>query len=150
MALPTFSSARDEILGLFHAKWTADTPAINGSSVISVEWPRVDSKDPPSANEPYARISIRHTGSSHRAFGKVGERKFTRRGLVTVQVFWPISDGGGLSFAENAAIIARDAYEGVGTDSGIWFRNVYIREIGPTKAWYQINVVAEFEYDELI
>lgn len=149
MALPTFDSARDEILGLFNVKWTADTPAINGASVIRVEWQGVDKQNPPPADEPYARIFVRHVNSRQSTFGASGERRFTRFGLVTVQAFAPISNGGGLSFAENAAIIARDAFEGVGTDSGIWFRNARIQEIGLAGPWYQMNTVVEFQYDEL-
>lgn len=149
MALPTFDSSRDEILGLFNAKWESDTPAINGGSAIRVEWQGVDSQSPPAADEAYARIVVRHTNSNQSTFGVSGARRFTRFGLVTVQVFAPISQGGGLTFAENAAIIARDAFEGVGTDSGIWFRNVRIQEIGLSGAWYQMNVVIEFSYDEI-
>lgn len=147
--LPTFDSARDEVLGLFHTKWIADTPAINGGSAIPVHYQGTDEGDPPAANHAYARITIRHTTSRAAAFGQDGIRRHTRPGLVTVQVFSPLIVQAGLSFAENAAIIARDAFEGVGTASGIWFRNARIQEIGPTAAWFQVNVIAEFEYDEV-
>ena len=52
MTLPTFDSARDEILGLFNTKWTTDTPALNGGAPIRVEWPGVDAGDPPPADQP--------------------------------------------------------------------------------------------------
>ena len=73
----------------------------------------------------------------------------TRLGLVSVQSFSPLSEGGGLSLAQKSAIIARDTFEGVGTASGIWFRNVRIQEIGATGTWYQMNIIADFEYDEI-
>ncbi len=147
--LPTFDSARDEIFGLFNVKWNADTPAINGGNPIPIEWQGVDSGAPPPADAAYARIILRYATSSQVTFGKTGERRFLRPGFVTVQVFAPISAGGGLSFAEQAAIIARDAFEGISTDSGIWFRNSRILDVGPDKSWYQMNVVNEFQYDEL-
>lgn len=149
MSLPTFDSARDEILGLFKTQWDAETPAVNGGNVPRVEWPGVDSGSPPPAGAAWARIVVRHATSRQTTFGETGNRRFTRPGLVTVQVFAPTADGIGLSLAEKLAIIARDAFEGRGTASGIWFRNVRITEIGPDGTWYQMNVLAEFQYDEL-
>lgn len=149
MPTPTLDSARDEIFGLFNTKWVADTPAINGGTPILVEWQGVDSGSPPPSDEAYARITLRYATSNQSTFGKTGQRRFVRPGVVTVQVFAPVSAGGGLSFAEQAAIIARDAFEGIGTASGIWFRNSRILDVGPDKSWYQMNVVNEFQYDEL-
>jgi len=144
-----FDAARDEMLALFNVAWLANTPAINGAVAIPVEWQGVYSGAPPAADEAFARVTIRHSEGGQITFGNTSNRRFNRSGLITVQVFAPISSGGGLSFAENAAIIARDAFEGVGTASGIWFRNSRIQEIGPEGAWFQMNVVTEFQYDEV-
>lgn len=149
MSLPTFDSARDEIFGLFRTYWSAQTPALNSGQAIRVEWPGVDSQTPPPADKPWARIIARHVTSRQATFGPSGERRFTRPGLVTVQIFTPVSAGGGLSLAEKCAIIARDAFEGRGTASGIWFRNARIQEGGQDGTWQQMNVTVEFLYDEL-
>lgn len=149
MSLPTFTEARDEILGLLKTAWDAGTPALNSGQVVRMEWPGVVQPTAPPADAPYARPAIRHGRGAQRTLGTVGNRRFTRIGLVTVQVFAPISRGGGLSLAESLGIIARDAFEGVGTASGIWFRNVRIQEIGADDIWQQFNVIAEFEYDEI-
>lgn len=149
MSLPTFDSARDEILGLFHTYWTAQTPALNDSAPVRVEWPGVDSQTPPEASKPWARIVVRHTTSKQATFGTVGHRRFLRPGLVTVQVFTPLTNGGGLLLAEKLGIIARDAFEGRSTDSGIWFRNARLQEVGPDTEWFQMNLVVEFEYEEV-
>lgn len=148
MSLPTFGDARDEILGLFNTAWTSNAGAVNGGDVPPVAWPGVDASahDPESA---HARVFLRHVDSRQASFGQVGQRRFNRKGLLTIQVFTPTARNTGLSLAENLATIARDAYEGIGTASGIWFRNVRIQEVGPDKGLYQMNVVAEFEYDEL-
>lgn len=147
MTLPTYDSARDEILGLFNEYWGAQTPAVNGGQAVDVLWPGVSS-DPPLADKPFARISVQHSTSNQSTFGETGGRRFRRAGLVIVQVFAPISAGGGVALAERLAMIARDTYEGKGTPSGIWFRNAQIREIGATETWLQFNVVVEFIYDE--
>ena len=149
MALPTTPSAKDEIFALFRTKWNADTPALTGAGAIPVEWPGVDSGAPSSPDQPYAAIFMRIINSRQSTFGETGQRRFTRFGLITVQCFAPLSAGNGSTFAENEAIIARDAFEGIGSDSGIWFRNVRTIEIGATKEYYQFNVVAEFQFDEM-
>jgi hypothetical protein len=69
--------------------------------------------------------------------------------MVTVQVFVPNSQHVGLADVEKYATIVRDAFEGKGTPSGIWFRNAAINEIGVDGPWYQMNVVVEFVYDEM-
>lgn len=149
MTLPTFGSARDEILGLFHTYWTAQTPAINDGKPVHVEWPGVDSGSPPPASEAWARIVLRHAASRQLTLAPAGQRRFLRPGLITVQVFTPLSAGNGLSFAEKLGIIARDAFEGRSTDSGIWFRNARLQEVGPDGEWYQMNLTVEFQYDEV-
>ena len=150
MSLPTHTAAVDEILGLFREHWNAETPALNGGDAVRVEWPGVDSGDAPKPTEAYARVRVRHTTSRQATFGPTGGRRFTRPGFVAVQVFAPIAGGAGLTFAESLSIIARNAFEGRGTDSGIWFRRSVIEDIGQTEGtWHQMNVVVEFEYDEM-
>lgn len=149
MSLPDYPTAVDTILGLFKEHWEAETPALNAGSPVRVEWPGVDSGGTPPPDQPYARIRVRHTTSRQVTFGKVGERRFNRPGFVTVQIFAPIVGGSGLTFAENLATIARNAYEGRGTPSGIWFRRSAIQDIGEDGTFHQFNVVVEFEYDEM-
>lgn len=147
MTLPTFVTARNEILDLFKAAWTSLSPAQNGGTVVPVDYGVMPFVPPKTT--PYARVTIKHTDGGQRCFGATGARRFTRYGIVSIQVFTPTSKQTGFSQGENLAIIGRDAFEGIGTASGIWFRNVRIKEIDPAEGWYQQNVIAEFEYDEL-
>lgn len=151
MTLPTFDSARDEILGLFWAAWQANAAALNGGTAPVVRWDGADeNKEYPPADDNWVRVAIRHSASRQAAFGTGGQRRYTREGTVTVQIFTSLSTEQGVGKAEEFAKVARDAYEGSATDSGIWFRRVRSREIGPEPGgWYQINVVADFEYDEV-
>lgn len=149
MTLPTYGSAVDEILGLFKVKWNTDTAALNSGTPYPVEWPEVDQSAFPSVASPFARVRLRHLDAKQVTFGEVGNRRFESMGLVTIQVFVPLSHKLGLSLVQNLAIIARNAYRGVGTASGIWFRNAKIIEVGPDRGWMQRNMVCEFQYDEL-
>ena len=149
MSLPTFGEARDEIQALFKAAWDASAPAANGGVAVRVEWEGVSDGTQRDPAKPFAAIYVKHIPGGQATFGRAGQRRFRRRGLVNVQVYAPLNNRVGLSLAENLAIIARDAYEGVGTSSGIWFRNTYITESGTEKSWYRMDVFSSFEYDEL-
>ena len=149
MSLPSFDSARDEIQALFYAAWTANAPALNGGVAPRVEWQGVDALSPPPADQPFARVYVRHAASRQVTFGPAGQRRFERVGLVTVQTLAPLGNRSGLSLAESLGIIARNAYEGVGTASGIWFRKVTLQEMGPAGPHYMFSLTAEFEYHEV-
>lgn len=146
MSLPTYTSAIDEILQLFKAAWEAGTPALYGGSVVRVEWPHTPKPTPPATTEALARINVRHTATPSQTLAHTGDRLFERTGLITVQVLSPVNRGANL--AHQLAVIARDAFEGKGTNSGIWFRNVRINDLGNDAAWNLINVLAEFNYSE--
>jgi hypothetical protein len=144
----TLQEASDEIQGLFWDAWRALAPAANGGDLPAVQWPGVEDEPTP-ADKPFARFTMRHNTTRGQTLAPPGSRRFTRPGVLTVQVFAPTAAGGGLSLAQSLAIIARNAYEGVGTSSGIWFRNSRVQYIGVSGAWHQMNVTHEFEYDEV-
>jgi len=147
--LPVFDTARDEIQALFWDYWKAQTPVLTGGAPAMVQWQGVDSGEAPTPNAPWARFDLRHTLGRQTTFGSTGHRRFLRKGLIQIQVFVPNSRGVGLSDAEKYSTIARDAFEGKGTPSGIWFRNASIQEIGVNEGWFQMNVSVEFVYDEM-
>jgi hypothetical protein len=65
-----------------------------------------------------------------------------------VQIFTFYGKGGSLS--DDLATIAKNAFEGVTTSPGrVIFRDVRSQEIGQEGQWFQTNVLADFEYDEI-
>lgn len=150
----TTANARDEMLTLFRDAWVVNAPAAAGSaSPPRVIWDATE-EDPdngPRSDEPWARVNISHNppAGGQRTFGGPGNRRFARAGVLTVQVFTPMSVEQSVTMAEALAVIARDAFEGVSSPSGVWFRQVGIQEVGPDDPWFQLNVTAEFSYDEL-
>lgn len=138
---------RDEIQALFNAAWLLGTPALNGGTAALVAWPGVDAT--PDPLKPWARYQLREGTAAQATLAPPGSRRFDRAGLITVQVFAPISKGGGVVLADQLAEIARAAYEGKGTDSGIWFLNCRVNDVGVDKNWYQKNMIAEFRFQEL-
>lgn len=144
----TTKEARDFMSGLFYEAWK-ETETLLGYLPV-VHWQGVAEDKTPNVTEAWARYLIRHTGSRQATFGEKSNRRFTRSGIITIQVFAPIGvRGGGLTTAEQLSQIARDCYEGVQTGNDLMFRNAKIVEVGPTNGWYQYNVTIDFQYDEV-
>lgn len=142
MAVASRTAARDEILAFFRTAWTA-----NGeSSSVPVLWDDVKGEIP--ANTAWARVTVQHaSGEQATLSDHVGNRKFRREGLVTIQVFTQF--GQGLRKADVLGKIAADAFEGKATQNQIWFRDVTVNEIGQSGDWFQTNVLVSFIYDEI-
>jgi len=139
----TLDQARDEVLTVFKTAWELDATSQN---IPVLYWDVAD--DIPDSGA-WVRISMRHLGGRQATLrGATGERRYRYTGIVTVQVFTPFSEGMVLNDA--LATIAKNAFEGVTTDPGrVILRNVRINEIGPDGQWFNTNVLADFEYDEV-
>lgn len=138
----TRREAINEILTLFKTVWEATQDA----SLVKYDNVANDNV-PPSTQVPWARVKVRHTTAGQASLtGALGTQRFERKGILTIQIFQPA--GKGLSGATDLPKIVQDAYEGVETN-GVWFRDVVANEIGPNGDFYQTNIVALFEYDEI-
>lgn len=137
--------AIDEMSGIFKTAWETTL----GFPAALVTWPNVASKSvPPAGQTPWARFLLTHTsGRAGGLSGPTGTGIYFREGLITVQYFQAL--GKGLSGATDPAKTIMDAYEGKTSAGGVIFRNVSTNEIGPDGDFYQVNIVANFEYDEV-
>jgi len=137
----TYRQARDDMLKLITDAWTTANPT----------YPMVydDLGEPqiPKTELPWCRVTIKHNQGEQETLGSpMGGRLFYRDGLLTVQIFAP--RGQGLTVGYDLAKVAADAFEGQASANGVWFRTVRLREVGPDGNWFQINVIAEFQYSE--
>ena len=96
---------------------------------------------------PWAEVVVRHAAAQQDTLGGSGNRSFVRLGALVVTINTPSSSG--LSEGYNLANVVTDAYEGVSSPSGIWFRNVRVNELGREGTFFQLNVTVDFEYYEL-
>lgn len=137
----TYTEAYDEMLAAFKAAW--DTTGYNAI------YEDVASDGPPTSTEPWARVTIRHSpaGGQVSLSSDTGTRIFSRSGIIIVSVFTPVGDG--LSLAHSLGKIVADAFDGVSTPGRVLFRDVGLNEIGPDGDFFQTNVTAAFEYDEV-
>jgi len=153
----TITEARDAILGRFRTVWLAD-PLTSGVPVQYQDvrpagysrWPPegLDSSKNPI---PWARVTMQHNpevGGQVTLRGDEGTQRYRRYGVVTVSLFDAV--GKGLSGLDSYGAVAKSAFEGVRlSPTGVVFRSVRFFEVGESGAWYQANVTAEFEYDEV-
>ncbi len=133
----THKQAIDDIQTMF---LNAITP-----SGVQVHWENVrDQRDP--SEDPWVQFMIRHAFGSQASLGGVGNRDFERQGVAVAAVFVPI--GKGLSESYSLAKTIIDAYEGVTSPNGVWFRNSRIQEIGRDGEFHQTQVLVDFFYYE--
>lgn len=145
----TYDEARDEMFAMLKIAWDAGAGAIVSGAVPSILW-QGQEYGPPALTAAYARATVHHnTGRQTSLTGEGGQRRFTRYGIVFIQIFVPVSFKNPLTIASKLGKVALDAYEGRSSPGGIWFRNARLNEIGPADGWEQVNVVAEFQYDEV-
>lgn len=138
--LSTFTEARDDILGMVKTAWaTAGSYTLLYDDIKGVI---------PTTAVPFARAIVRHnTGRQSSLSGGLGTKKFTRQGVLSIQIF--SVSGTGLQSADSLCKIMMDAFEGKASPNGVWFRNARINEIGADGFWFQTNVIIEFEYEEI-
>lgn len=139
------TDARDEMLA--RVKVVTDAIPALAPNVIYDD----SDKQPPDGEDPpptWARVVVRHGPSSQTALSDdSGRRRYTRTGTITVQLFTPFNDG--LKSADDIASQLQGAFLGVSTPHGVWFRDVRTNEVGQDGPWFQTNVLADFQYDEV-
>lgn len=94
----------------------------------------------------WARLTVRHgDGRQASLAGDGPARRWRNDGIVMIQVFAPMGDGG--TAARAAAHVLMTAFRLAKLE--VWFRATRMREIGASGAFYQINVSTTFTYDEV-
>jgi hypothetical protein len=111
------------------------------------DWPNVAGFVPPT-DEPWIRVTMRHgAGGQGSLANHAGKRRWNREGTLWIQLFTPI--GIGLLEGYRQAKILTDALQGAATEHCVWTRNVRINEVGKSGAFEQLNILADFTYDEI-
>lgn len=77
------------------------------------------------------------------------KRRYTTDGLIFAQIYSPKADVQNYALATKLAALIKTAFRGKQTEGCIWFNNVRIRELPAETAWYRLDVVAEYQYDEI-
>lgn len=147
-----YNLAVDEMSALFKNAWNAGTTMIAGY-VPEVRWLGNEIAVKPPSGKYWARFSTQNLTEEQATLSNCveapGSKHYTSSGLVFIQLFAPKSVNGSFTVLRLLAILARSAFRGKTTPGKVWFRNVRINEISPENEFYRINVVAEYEFDEV-
>jgi hypothetical protein len=128
-------------------KTAVDASSFNALKLI---WQGVESQPAsPDPTAPWARVKMQHaTGGQKSLANANGRSRYVRSGFVVVQLF--NVGGKGLVSTDQMVAMILAAYEGKTTTGGIVFRNGRFQEVGQDGPWFQTNVFADFEYDEIL
>lgn len=141
----TKQEAVDEMLALFNTAWAPRAVVWEDVPPDAIALAAID--DTNTNVTAWARISVKHNGGYQQTLAGQGDRRFAKEGILLVEVYAPAGDG--LTVARSLHTIVEQAFEGVSTPNGVWFRNVHTEEVGPDGPWTHANVIIEFSYDEV-
>lgn len=145
----TYKGAKDDIFKLV-------TTANKNQTVVGYE-PEIRYQGKELATEPasdklWMRLSKNTIVSEQKTLSTCvsapGKKMYIEAGLVVLQLFIP-KNNGDYAKAELWAEVLRNAFRGVKTANGVWFRNAVIKELDPEVGFLRINVIAEFNYSEI-
>lgn len=152
----TIEQARDQICDLVKQALLADTDGaliVNATPTQLLWWNRPG--DPPADPDtvgnpaPWIKVEVRHVlGGQSTLSGPTGGNRTTRRGIATVKFYEGF--GSGLTQTDKLARVIERAFLGKSTTNGVWFRRVRTMEFGKDGSWFRTDVLAEFEYDDVI
>ena len=133
--------ACDVMNGIVHVAW-----ANGGYDDANMRWTDV-AGDVPTTEVIWCRVTIKHTDGGQTSFGDATSRarRFSNTGTLWVQCFTPV--GAGLVLARRAAQLVVTAIRD-SKNEDVWFRNARMKEVGTSGAFEQINVLADFTYDQ--
>lgn len=151
-----YEQARDEMFALFKTAWDANSAAVVGY-VPEVRWQGKEIATPnagkPDRTKFWARVSIQSVLEQQATLSNCvvepGKKKYESAGLIFVQVFGPKSVDNSYELLQQLAKVARNAYRGKTTPGNVWFRNVRINTLNPEELFYRLNVVGEYEFNEI-
>lgn len=157
-----YEKAIDEIFSLFLLAWNANSASIVGY-VPEIRWqgvrPAEGLPEKPEGDKYWVRVSTQTVIEEQTSLSACVEKdengatlpasRYTASGLVFIQLFCPKSDARSMEIGRKLAMIAKKAYRGKKTESGVWFLNVRINPLDDEQLWNRFNVIAETEYDEI-
>ncbi len=148
-----FDAAVKEMEALLNTAWQANSGAVFGY-VPDIEWHGKETSGKVDRAKVWARFSTQNVLEDQATLSACVDEPFVRRyngsGLIFVQLFLPKTVANALIKGRTLAKVARNAYRGKKSDGGITFHNVRINDgLPPEELFYRINVVAEYDYDEL-
>lgn len=148
-----FDQAVAEMEVIFNTAWQANAGAVFGY-IPQIVWNGKEASTKVDRTKVWVRFSTQNVTEEQATLSTCVDKPYVRRwngaGLIFVQLFLPKTIANALIKGRTLAKVARNAYRGKKSDGGVTFHNVRINDgLDPEELFYRINVVAEYDYDEL-
>lgn len=143
-----YVDGRDQLFAQYQTVLPQTVPIIGEQLITIYQGVEAPGKIP--SNKFWARLS-QQTVLESQATLRGGDLKtrYTTDGLIFVQIFGAKDKPQNYEKLTKLAALIKTAFRGKQTDGCIWFRNTRIQELPPEDAWFRLNVVSEYQYDEL-
>lgn len=149
----TYVTATDDMKAAVLVAWNAATLSIVGSAqkIFFQGVVKDGALEVGSPSDYWARVSTQSVTQGQSTLGENGtQRRHTAYGLLFVQMFFPIAQNTAWRNGSLIAIAVKNALAGRTASGIVWFRNPRINELPVDGAHHRLNVVADFEYDEIV
>lgn len=152
--MTTYVAATDALYGLVSNTWKTSVLPLLGADA-ELRFQGVEQHDRIPGDVFWARVSRQTIDASQSSLSacvtNIGKSRYTEYGLIFVQLFGPVADPESLYKLSRAAQILRNAFRAkeMSGQATIWFRRARINELPQEERFTRLNVVAEFEYDEI-
>lgn len=145
-----YVGATDAMNATVLAAWNAATSVILGAPPQKLFFQGIVKSGVSEAGAPdeyWGRVSYQTVDQ-----GSVGPgaRRHAACGLVFVQMFFPVAATGSWRKGVQIANRVKNALAVRSSSGTVWFRKPRINELTVDGAHHRLNVVAEFEYDEIV
>ena len=146
----TYDQAVNEIFARFREVWSTGSLGVL-PEIPEVRWQGVENPETPNYSKYWVRVSQETVEEQQATLRNpsCGQR-YRTDGLLFIQLFCPKSDARSMEKGRKLAIVARNAYRGYTTPSGVWFRNARVSELEAEEKWVRFNVIVTYQYDETI
>lgn len=148
--MTTYIEASDAMKACVYAAWKAATVATVGTEqkLFFQDRIKAGTLEVGTPDEYWARVVVQHVAGETAA---IGGRKRTAYGLLWVQMFFPLAKVGAWRKGQQIAEPVKNALADTTTSGTVWFFRARINDNIPADATHhRLNVVADFQYDEIV
>lgn len=149
MPFANSSDAKDALYKHFLDRWNDGRIAALFDYELQILWPNIEPDEKPDSSKTWLRVSTQTVLRQQTTLGPPGQRRFTVDGLIFVQFFFPKSKADSATLINNVADITVNIFDQPSECNLIQFYRARSRELPEERDTYRLNVVAEYEYDEL-
>lgn len=148
----TYPVAVNDMFSLINSAWKTGSAAIAGY-VPELRFQGIELQGAIPTDKYWARVSQQGVSEEQSSICNdvtaPGNRRYTADGLLYVQLFGPQSVVNSMEKLRLLAKLARNAYRGKVSQNDVSFYNVRIVELESEGLFFRINVIAEYQYDEI-